>query len=324
MSAHNNMSWVEGLQDPAHRERTEKIIDIILMRSCEFVCTIDVPTRTVNFRFMSDEIHMIAPHWKQNVDMDFDTNMRGPLSELVRPEFREKMTRTFAIDYIVQKLDEKSPHIETFDLVVSDGRIMRKQLQYFWIDDEKDEILCIQTDISAAYEKERHNEILQREASTDPLTALPNRRGIRKILDDLALKSTNLGEPFCLAMGDIDFFKKVNDTYGHDAGDVVLKTVAGHMENFLTGKGLVGRMGGEEFLIILENSDLQENFAAMEALRQSISELVIPYGNLNLSITMTFGLAQYAAVSGVHAAINEADSRLYEGKKSGRNRVIAE
>jgi len=321
---HRKMSWAEGLQDPEHRERTEKIIDIILMRYCEFVCTIDVPSRTVNFRFMSDDIHRIAPHWRQNVDMDFDENMRKPLAALVREEFREKMTRTFAIDYIVQKLNERTPHVETFDLVVGDGRVLRKQVQYFWIDDEKNEILCIQTDISAAYEQERHNEILQREASTDPLTSLPNRRGIRKILDDLAAQSAALGEPFCLAMSDIDFFKKVNDTYGHDAGDAVLRTIAAHMENFLAGKGRVGRMGGEEFLLVLENSSLPDSVSTLDALRQSIAALEIPYGNQILKITMTFGVAEYNPAGGIHAAITEADARLYEGKKGGRNRVIAE
>jgi len=190
------MRWTEELSDPAHRARTEKIIDIILMRSCEFVCTIRVSDSTVNFRFMSDEMRHIAPHWRQNVDMDFEENMCGSLASLVSDDFRSEMLRTFRIPYIVEQLSVASPYITTFDLAVGPEKTMRKQLQYYWIDDSHEEILCIQTDISVAYERELYNERLRREASIDPLTSLSNRRGIRQILDDLADRQEKDGEPF--------------------------------------------------------------------------------------------------------------------------------
>jgi len=322
MSETNHMSWVEGLADPLHKERTEKIIDILLMRSCEFVCTIDVNKSTVNFRFMSEGIHHIAPHWKQNVDMDFETNMCGSLSSLVKEEFREEMLKTFTIPYITEMVNKYSPYITTFDLVVGKNKVLRKQLQYYWIDDIHDELLCIQTDISVAYEREKYNEKLRREASTDPLTSLPNRRGIRAILDDLAERADNLDEPFSVAMSDIDFFKKVNDTYGHNAGDKVLSEISSHIEKSIEGKGHIGRMGGEEFLIALAGYKKDEAYDILEELRKSIEDLEIEYEGQIIKITMTFGVAEYEVSGSVHDAVERADALLYYGKNNGRNRVV--
>jgi len=313
--------WAEGLADPAQRDRTEKIIDIILMRSCEFVCTINVQQETVNFRFMSEEMQRIAPHWKTDVDQPFDENMRIPLSELVRDDFRDEMLRTFHIPYFVEQLHQHSPYISTFDLLTPDGHTLRKQVQYYWIDESQEEILCIQTDISVAYEKELYNEQLRYEANTDPLTALPNRRGIRAILDDLEEQSLEYQMPFTIAMCDIDFFKRVNDTYGHDAGDIVLQSIAEHINDFLIGRGHVGRMGGEEFLIALNDCGAEQGRELIDELRESIAHLTIPAGRQGISITMTFGVAEYDPKTGVHEAITRADEQLYYGKEHGRNQV---
>jgi len=72
------MNWLERLSDPIHHDRTEKIIDILLMRSCEFVCVIDVRNSTATFQFISEELQNLAPHWRQDEEMDFDENMRQP------------------------------------------------------------------------------------------------------------------------------------------------------------------------------------------------------------------------------------------------------
>jgi len=133
------------------------------MRSCEFVCVINVRNSTATFQFISEELQNLAPHWRQDEEMDFDENMRQPLSLLVRKEFRAEMLSTFNVPYIVKQLEVHSPFITTFDLVAGEHS-MRKQVQYFWIDDTKEEILCIQTDISVAYEKELFSERLKHEA----------------------------------------------------------------------------------------------------------------------------------------------------------------
>jgi len=117
MSIQGHMHWSETLMDPEHKDRTAKIIDIILMQSCEFVSTINVNTGEVHCRFMSDLMHEIAPHWNQNEAMDFYRDMRDPLSKLVKEEFKDEMLKTFSIPYIVEKLNEKSPYITTFTLV---------------------------------------------------------------------------------------------------------------------------------------------------------------------------------------------------------------
>ena len=324
MNENKERTWSEGLADPAERDRTEKIIDIILMRSCEFVCTIDPEKSTVNFRFMSEDLRKIAPHWRMNTDMDFEDNMYRPLAELVREDMRRDMMDSFRLPCIVRMLREHSPFVTTFDLIPDTEHVFRKQLQYYWIDETCSEILCVQTDVSAAYERELSHERLRKEASTDPLTQLSNRRGIRTFLDSLAERYQVKKEKFSVVMCDIDFFKSVNDTYGHDAGDAVLTSLADHISKFIGNRGQCGRMGGEEFLIGLADTDLKQAAALTEQLRKDVESLEIPVGGYRISVTMTFGVSEYDPQQGIHASITQADENLYRGKRDGRNRVVAD
>lgn len=166
----------------------------------------------------------------------------------------------------------------------------------------------------------QYNTRLLREANTDRLTGLANRRFALDYLEDLKSKSYTGAVSVC--MTDIDFFKRVNDTYGHDAGDEVLKTVASVLKTCSDENTLVARWGGEEFLVVFAGKNGDEAYTVLEDLRQEIERRVARVGETEIRVTMTFGLTEYDFSGDTEAAIKEADEKLYLGKTGGRNRVV--
>lgn len=156
----------------------------------------------------------------------------------------------------------------------------------------------------------------------DTLTELNNRRFADKHLKQTQMNANTYGNHFVVAIGDIDLFKSVNDTYGHDCGDVVLKRVATVLKNHMIGKGFVARWGGEEFLFLYDNLELDAARAETEKLLQEIRSMAIDYEGQTVRITMTFGLAEGGVNTSIRALLQTADAKLYEGKESGRNRII--
>lgn len=159
---------------------------------------------------------------------------------------------------------------------------------------------------------------LRRQIERDPLTGLFNRRSGEKRLDELQ-KS---GKPFALAIGDIDFFKKFNDNFGHECGDEVLKAVARVLSDSMARQGFVIRWGGEEFLIAFEDHTKLTAAVKAEEILQSVRDNKVEYNGLSHSVTMTFGVAEGFADRPISEQINAADAKLYEGKEGGRNRVV--
>lgn len=164
-----------------------------------------------------------------------------------------------------------------------------------------------------------YNEQLQRQASIDPLTGLYNRRRTMEYLDKL-LKAPEYQISLCIC--DIDFFKRVNDTYGHDIGDVVLKRVADAFRKELPPDTFVSRWGGEEFLLIFPKLNGDEANIALEALRRKVKAIVFDGGSATFSVSLTFGLVEYDFSSDMDTLIKQADEKLYIGKESGRDRII--
>ena len=156
----------------------------------------------------------------------------------------------------------------------------------------------------------------------DTLTELNNRRFADKRLKQTQMQADIHGTHFVVAIGDIDFFKSVNDTYGHECGDIVLKQVAAVLKKHMLGKGFVARWGGEEFLFLYDNADLDDARKETELLLDEIRNLPITYDDQNLHITMTFGLAEGGVQTNIKNLLQKADANLYKGKEAGRNRVI--
>ena len=158
----------------------------------------------------------------------------------------------------------------------------------------------------------------------DTLTGLSNRRFGDQKLSEAQSQLMEKDVPYVLCIGDIDYFKSVNDTYGHECGDEVLKAVGKIMKKEMHGSGCVARWGGEEFLLIYEGATLSEAKAEAEAMLSRIRELKVPYEDNEVCITMTLGLAQASADIDINDLLKEADLMLYKGKKAGRNCVISE
>lgn len=167
-----------------------------------------------------------------------------------------------------------------------------------------------------------YNREMTHQAETDALTGLMNRRAGEKYFEEIHRRSLQEGFFVNVVMGDIDFFKQVNDTYGHDAGDEVLKVLAARFMEFMEGKGAVARWGGEEFLFVLINMNGDMAYFEMEKLCQSIRKLTIHAGEEELQVTMTFGIEECGRDQSMEDALEAADRKLYMGKARGRNQVV--
>lgn len=165
-----------------------------------------------------------------------------------------------------------------------------------------------------------YNSQLIDQANTDALTGLNNRRKAMEYLENLLASSTQSFISLCIC--DIDFFKKVNDNYGHDMGDVVLQQIAKTMKASAGDKCLTARWGGEEFLLVFPSSNGDEAFYFLENLRQRIKALRFETDGKTFSVTMTYGLTEYDFKSDIDSFIKEADKKLYIGKENGRDQIV--
>lgn len=163
---------------------------------------------------------------------------------------------------------------------------------------------------------------MYRSSKTDLLTGLLNRRAFEERLDEEFSVVRRHGLSSCLAILDIDHFKAINDTWGHDAGDQVLRRLAALLQEEVRTGDLVGRWGGEEFLIYVRQSDLAGATILLNRLREMVSQLqvVIP-GQTTLSITFSGGLVALQGATEWRISLAQADEALYLSKEAGRNRV---
>ena len=165
------------------------------------------------------------------------------------------------------------------------------------------------------------NNQLMEMARTDPLTALANRRGMLEKIEYEIYRYERNKKSFVLVMGDIDDFKKINDRFGHECGDFILKSLSNTMISVLRKQDIVGRWGGEEFLLMLPETELNGGMLVMEKIRKMIDEQSLYYKGNVLHITITFGVVEYDNKLTVQEVIDRADQALYDGKNAGKNRV---
>lgn len=172
-------------------------------------------------------------------------------------------------------------------------------------------------------ELRRSNQLLLELAQTDPLTRLYNRRHLYEKLDVELNRCFRGNNPLSLIMADIDHFKRVNDTFGHQMGDEVLTKVADLLQEQLRTYDLAARYGGEEFCLVLPETDLDAASSVAERIRQQVEEMILPAPMENHKLTISFGVAAYdGTIDGsIDEIIRFADDALYEAKNSGRNRV---
>jgi len=199
---------------------------------------------------------------------------------------------------------------------------------------ETDKLVNISEAFETELEKQKEElEVLKTElkqtkelAETDPLTNLKNRRAFEECMAKTCLEGLNKGEPISLLMLDIDFFKKVNDKYGHPIGDKVICFVAEILVKNLKGKDLAARIGGEEYAVLLPGTSLNNATALAENLREIIetSRLTISKTQEKLDqVTISIGVTSYKRGETTDSFSSRADKALYSSKNRGRNKVTA-
>lgn len=161
----------------------------------------------------------------------------------------------------------------------------------------------------------------EEEAFTDHLTGLANRRRFERQLEREVSRTVRYGRPFCLLLLDIDNFKDVNDSDGHDAGDEAIRRLSGALQAGTRGIDVAARIGGDEFAVILPETDFRHGFEAAERLRAAIKAMDVPAVG---QITASFGLAEFPLCARDRQELfAAADAALYEAKHEGRDKVCA-
>ncbi len=180
--------------------------------------------------------------------------------------------------------------------------------------------LALVRDISASEEIKAH---LSKLAMTDELTQIANRRAfLAGLASEISFVERN-EEQLSLLMIDLDHFKLINDQYGHSVGDVVLQQFANTANEVLRTEDLFGRLGGEEFAVLLRNTDIELAKVLAERLRNSISQMVITVDGASIKVTVSIGVSSFTPPSDLDSLIKFADKALYKAKERGRNCVVS-
>jgi diguanylate cyclase (GGDEF)-like protein len=174
---------------------------------------------------------------------------------------------------------------------------------------------------------------LEQLANFDPLTGIHNRRSFTARCEQELQKTSRTGDLFSLIMFDIDHFKKINDRYGHRAGDTVLCAVVEKLRNSVRNIDIVGRWGGEEFVALLPKADAEAAMIVADRLRYHIDSLAVPSPRLrdsgirqNITVTVSIGITTYLAhdpTITIQDLMHECDSAMYQAKAEGRDRIVA-
>lgn len=199
---------------------------------------------------------------------------------------------------------------------------LSKQVQLYRIESEHSKKLARNKQIEMEAVLAQAQEV----AHVDPLTFLPNRRTIVKDLQNEVLRAERYGSMFSISVLDLDSFKSINDTYGHPVGDEVLKNVAILLRDSIRHPDVVGRYGGEEFLILLPNSNATSAAEQANRLCREIRSKLMRTKEYEIQVTFSIGIAQFrAGEDSWHSLLKRADNAMFKAKNNGRDRwVIAE
>lgn len=175
--------------------------------------------------------------------------------------------------------------------------------------------------VRAALRTKRFQDMLIQCANIDPLTELPNRRALMERLEQEWDRCRRYGNPLSVVMVDLDHFKNINDTYGHQMGDRLLRATAEKLDSQRRSSDFAGRYGGEEFMILAPENDAQNAATLAERCRQAIQDITLLADKEQVHITASFGVADSRDASDIESLIRSADEALYRAKGLGRNRV---
>jgi diguanylate cyclase len=169
------------------------------------------------------------------------------------------------------------------------------------------------------------NRVLEEQSKVDPLTGIHNRRVFEESIEAELQRFIRYNQPFSLIFFDIDRFKDINDNYGHDAGDRVLKAIAKRVNEMIRKPDIFARYGGEEFVIILPEITIEHGVTVSEKLRKEIENAVFEYEGERVPITISIGITEVNESDKQYESIvSRADSYMYQAKEKGRNKVVSD
>ncbi len=278
----------------------------------------------------NDLMTYVNPAWQIITGRPMAETLGNPWWQPIHPEDKEQVFRTWEL----AAKEEREISIEC-RIIRPDKDSVWVQLRSRFLYDDHGKITfgTLENISERKAEQEKKEQLIQElldlkkkleiSVRTDPLTDLPNRRGLAEKLEYEKVRFDRSKNPFTIIMGDIDHFKEINDTYGHDAGDHILTDIARMLSNNSRKQDIVSRWGGEEFIILLPETDLGNGAILAEKLRDKIEKEVFIYQGTKIPVTLSFGLSVYNK-KGLKTddVIKQADQCLYQAKNSGRNQVV--
>ena len=300
------------------RKQTEK-----KLRESEkrFRAIVENATDIIYSLSMEGIITYISPNWRQNPDDLINDLVGYPITKYMHPADQPAWWGFFQQ---CKDTGEKQSNIE-YRVRHKDGgwHWHTSSLSLMWdLDSATGSLIGIDRDIN---DRKLLEEELRLQATTDGLTGIFNRRHFLMRAEEELQRMRRYGGSCALLMVDIDHFKEVNDNFGHDSGDVVLKLVANLCREAMRATDILGRVGGEEFAILLLEASVQEAVLVANRLRQSIQDTVFRTDNQHLiRLQASIGLAEhFTTIESLNELMVRADKALYRAKNEGRNRVVA-
>jgi diguanylate cyclase (GGDEF)-like protein/PAS domain S-box-containing protein len=262
------------------------------------------------------KIRYVSPSIRQLGGYDPAKLVGTNAGELIAPQYREIIRAM----HTATMREPGTTHCFDYEAMTADGTHRWFETHSRAIIDEKgaiDGTLSIIRDVSA---RKATEEALSRAAMTDILTGLPNRRAFQQRIDERLRDRRRVAGQDCIAVLDIDHFKRVNDQYGHDAGDAVLQSFASIARCAVREQEMVVRLGGEEFAILFTDTNIEQAAAICDRLRREVAEAVTIVDDLIIRMTVSGGVAPVGP-DGLEHALKAADAALYRAKHNGRDQM---
>ncbi|WP_051444988.1 sensor domain-containing diguanylate cyclase [Desulfocurvus vexinensis] len=305
---HRTAEGVAGLvlmlQDATLRRRAEQEQQRFFEVSLDMLCVAGLDGR---FRKVNDA-------WTRILGWERNELLGLPWAAFAHPEDADAVRQTFA------------QLARGRNMLGQESRFRRKDGSFRWVSWNALALLDEGLVYAVAHDTTRRREmeeVLRRLATHDSLTGAANRRQFMELAGRELLRTQRYPRPVSLLMLDIDHFKRINDTHGHPAGDEVLRALVACVGGALRGTDVLGRVGGEEFAVLLPETGEDSARQIAERIRSDVERLVVRYQELELRLTISIGMATTRGSLALDNLFKLADDALYEAKRTGRNRVVA-
>jgi diguanylate cyclase len=243
------------------------------------------------------------------------------------PRFHRNFKAVLAFgnfSFFSQKLHNYLFPFKTSNVIGSNFKYMQQNCTMGPLRDEKNRISHVFITVQDVTAVAAYEQKLLELNNKDPLTEIFNRRYLRSRLNEEFGKYKRYAHPFSLIMFDIDFFKPINDSYGHPCGDYILRAFAALLASCIRSTDILARYGGEEFCCLLPETKIDAAKDLAERIRERTKESIFTYHDIQLKITVSGGVAEmHPGMASVDALLESADKALYRAKETGRNKIVA-